>query len=311
MQRESLFNGVERARRGFWGRLSDFVARRRPVDDEIWELLEESLVESDMGVDLVLDLLGELRRWLPKRADQSLLWEALASRLESLLGDPVPLAPPGVPGEPVVYAVVGVNGSGKTTTIGKLAHRFKSEGLKVMLAAGDTFRAGAEEQLSIWARRSGASIVSHQPGADPAAVAFDAIQSALARGHEAVILDTAGRLHTRRNLMEELRKVLRVVAKALPGAPHETLLVLDATTGGNAIEQARQFGAACSVSGIVLTKLDGSARGGTVFRIRSELGIPIKLVGVGEGMGDLLDFRPADFVRALLRPALPSEGETR
>ncbi|MDP2872710.1 MAG: signal recognition particle-docking protein FtsY [Bacillota bacterium] len=309
MTAKSLFAGLERARRGFWGRLGDLAAGRRPVDDDLWDQLEESLVASDMGTGLALEVLAEVRRDLPRRADADQLWSLLAVKLKGLLGPPVPLVSAGKPGEPAVIAVVGVNGTGKTTTIGKLAHRFVREGAGVVLGAGDTFRAAAAEQLAIWGQRAGAQVVAHKAGADPAAVAFDAIQAAIARRSGVVILDTAGRLHTRQNLMEELRKVLRVSGKAMPGAPHEVLLVIDAPTGGNAVEQARTFREACAVTGVVLTKLDGTARGGTVFRIRRELDIPIKLVGTGEKLEDLMDFEPGEFVKALLQPVTGGNGK--
>ena len=304
----SLFSGLTRARRGFWGRLADSAKGRRPVDDQLWELLEETLVESDVGVELTLNLLDDLRRELDRHADQTQLFELLRRRLVELLGPAEPLVPAGRAGEPAVIAVVGVNGTGKTTSIGKLAHRYGREGHRVIVGAADTFRAAAIEQLEIWAKRTGAGFVAHQPGSDPAAVAFDAISAARARGANVVILDTAGRLHTKKNLMEELRKVIRVAGRAQEGAPHETLLVLDATTGANAFEQARQFGEACPLTGVILTKLDGTARGGTVFRIRRELSVPVKLLGTGEGLDDLVELEPAAFVEALLRPVAETGG---
>jgi fused signal recognition particle receptor len=199
-----------------------------------------------------------------------------------------------------VILVVGVNGTGKTTTIGKLAEKLREHGHSVLLAAADTFRAAAEEQLEIWAQRSGADFVGSSRGGDPAAVAFDAIEAATARGRDVVVVDTAGRLHTQTNLMEELAKVRRVIERRLPGAPHETLLVVDATTGQNGLQQARLFGEAVDVTGVALTKLDGSAKGGVALAIAHELGLPVKLVGVGEGLDDLRPFDPDDFARALL-----------
>lgn len=296
----SLFSGLERARRGFWGRLADVLSGRRPVDDQLWDTLEQTMLESDMGVELALSMLAGLRQDLPRRADQAQLFAMLADRMIAILGPAEPLVPPGQPGSPSVLAIVGVNGTGKTTTIGKLAHRYTAQGYRVLLGAADTFRAAAIEQLELWSQRSGAGLVAHQAGSDPAAVAFDAINAAVARGAHVVILDTAGRLHTKRNLMDELRKVVRVAGRAAPGAPHETLLVIDATTGGNAFEQAKQFREASPLSGVILTKIDGTARGGTVFRIRRELGLPTKLVGTGEGPDDLVDFDPRQFVQALL-----------
>jgi len=266
------------------------------------------MIESDIGVELTLDLLEDLRRELDRQADQAHLFELLGRRLVELLEPAEPVVAAGPAGEPAVIAVVGVNGTGKTTSIAKLAHRFGSQGHRVIVGAADTFRAAAIEQLEIWARRAGADFVAHQPGSDPAAVAFDAISAGRARGANVVILDTAGRLHTKKNLMEELRKVIRVSGRAQEGAPHETLLVLDATTGANAFEQARQFGEACRLTGAILTKLDGTARGGTVFRIRRELSVPVKLLGTGEGLDDLLDLDPAAFVDALLRPVAQAGG---
>lgn len=298
----SLFSGMERARRGLWGRLADFVRGRRPVDDRLWEALEESLIEADMGPELVLATLDELREELPRGAAADQLFAALGDKLVAMLGPAAPLAPPGGDGDPLVIAVVGVNGAGKTTTIGKLARRYTGSGIGVMLAASDTFRAAAVEQLEAWGQRAGARLVSHQPGADPAAVAFDAIAAAKARGYGVVIIDTAGRLHTKSNLMAELNKVIRVADRALSGAPHETLLVVDGVTGGNAFAQAEQFGEACRLTGVVLTKMDSTARGGTVFRITKELGLPVKLVGTGEEPDDLVDFVPEEFVAALLKP---------
>ena len=206
----------------------------------------------------------------------------------------------GLDGHPTVVLVVGVNGTGKTTTIGKLAYRLQESGRSVVLAAADTFRAAAEEQLEIWAERAGADFVGSQRGADPAAVAFDAISAAEARGRDVVVVDTAGRLHTQTNLMEELGKVRRVIAGRLEGAPHETLLVLDATTGQNGVRQAKLFGEAVGVTGVALTKLDGTAKGGVVVAVTHELGLPVKLVGVGEGLDDLQPFDPQDFARALV-----------
>ena len=219
---------------------------------------------------------------------------------------PAPPSSPG-PGEPRVIFMVGVNGSGKTTTAGKLAARYAAEGRRVMLAAADTFRAGAGEQIAVWAERAGCGLVRLQEGADPSAVVFDALQAAKARGVEVLLADTAGRLHTQRNLMEELKKVRRVAERLVPGAPHEVLLVLDATTGQNALAQVREFGAVLGVTGLVLTKLDGSAKGGVVVGAAHESGIPVRYIGVGEGVEDLLDFDPGAFLAALFGDA---EGDT-
>jgi fused signal recognition particle receptor len=220
----------------------------------------------------------------------------LKDEMAAMLGGYEPIA---LSNKPAVILAVGVNGVGKTTTIGKLAARFRADGKSVILAAGDTFRAAAIEQLIIWAERSGCGIVKHQSGSDPAAVAFDAVEAAKHRGSDVVIIDTAGRLHTKSSLMEELKKVIRVINKSLPDAVFEKILVLDATTGQNALSQARLFNEAIGVTGIALTKMDGTAKGGIIFAIRKELNIPVKLIGIGEGIEDLRDFDPGDFVRAL------------
>ncbi len=227
------------------------------------------------------------------------LIERLEAILQKTLGETEEGTFPPPTAEPWVIMVVGVNGSGKTTTAGKLAHRFRKEGKRVLMAAADTFRAAASEQLEVWAERTGSELVRHADGADPSAVVYDAVQAARARGCQVVIADTAGRLHTKRNLMEELKKVKRVMGKVMPGAPHEVLLVLDATTGQNALAQARLFGQEVGVTGIALTKLDGTAKGGIVIGVAGETRIPIKFVGVGEGVEDLRDFEPESFVRAL------------
>src|SRR3954447_6827292 len=248
---------------------------------------------ADVGVPATAELVQRLET----RGADGDLGPALAEELEQLLGEPGTLA---VSDRPAVVLVVGVNGTGKTTTIGKLAERLREHGHSVVLAAADTFRAAAEEQLEIWAQRSGADFVGSSHGGDPAAVAYDAIEAARARGRDVVIVDTAGRLHTQTNLMEELAKVRRVIEQRLPGAPHETLLVVDATTGQNALQQARLFGEAAGVTGVALTKLDGSAKGGVAVAIAYELGLPVKLVGVGETLDDLRPFDPHDFARALV-----------
>ncbi len=269
----------------------------RGVSESFYEDLEETLIQADLGVRasaIVVTRLRERAR-AGARAPEALR-QALVEILTTALGAPVPLTltPP-----PAVVLILGTNGSGKTTTIGKLAARLKGEGRKVLLVAGDTFRAAAIDQLGIWAERVGVDVIRHQAGADPAAVVFDAAQAARARRIDVLIVDTAGRLHTKTNLMEELKKVDRVLRRELPGAPMETLLVLDATTGQNGIAQARQFKAALPVTGVVLTKLDGTARGGVVVAIAEDLGLPVKLVGVGEGLDDLQPFDPRTFAQAL------------
>jgi fused signal recognition particle receptor len=291
---------------GFFTRLRDSLGKTRramteqlaaaafdPADEEAWERLEEALIAADVGVPTTAELVARLEA----RSDLGELGEELAREAAELLGEPGRLV---LDGPPTVILVVGVNGTGKTTTIGKLASRLGEHGHSVLLAAADTFRAAAEEQLEIWAQRAGADFVGSERGGDPAAVAYDAIEAASARGRDVVIVDTAGRLHTQTNLMEELSKVRRVIQRRLEGAPHETLLVIDATTGQNGLQQARLFREAVDVSGVALTKLDGSAKGGVALAIAHELGLPVKLVGVGEGIEDLRPFDPRDFARALL-----------
>ncbi|MET0938379.1 MAG: signal recognition particle-docking protein FtsY, partial [Gaiellaceae bacterium] len=262
-------------------------------DDESWEALEEALIGADVGVTATDVLVERLR----ERRDLDELASALTEEVEALLGEPGTLS---VDDGPSVVLVVGVNGTGKTTTIGKLAFRLREHGRDVVVAAADTFRAAAGEQLEIWAQRAGADYIGSARGGDPAAVAFDAVEATLARGHDVAIVDTAGRLHTQVGLMEELKKVRRVIERRLEGAPHETLLVLDATTGQNGLQQARLFHEAVGVTGVCLTKLDGSAKGGIVLPVAVELGLPVKLIGIGEGVEDLRPFDAGDFARALV-----------
>jgi fused signal recognition particle receptor len=296
----------EEQRAGRFARLRDSLSKSRralteqiavaafdPGDDLAWERLEEALIQADVGVPAT----AELVRRLEARGELGDLGEALADEVASLLGEPPTL---NVSGKPTVILVVGVNGTGKTTTIGKLASKLAEHGHSVVVAAADTFRAAAEEQLEIWAQRAGADFVGSERGGDPAAVAFDAIEAAQARGRDVVIVDTAGRLHTQINLMEELAKVRRVIAGKLDGAPHETLLVVDATTGQNGLQQAKLFGETAGVTGVALTKLDGSAKGGVAIPIAYELGLPVKLIGVGEQLDDLRPFDAQDFARALV-----------
>jgi fused signal recognition particle receptor len=296
----------EEARGGLFSRLRDSLSKSRraltqelasaafdPGDELAWERLEEALIRGDVGVRAT----AELIRRLEARGELVDLNEALAEEIAALLGDPGTLE---VKADPSVILVVGVNGTGKTTTIGKLAQRLRQHGHSVVLGAADTFRAAAEEQLEIWADRAGAAFVGGERGADPASVAYDAIGTASREGRDIVIVDTAGRLHTQANLMEELAKVRRVIAGKLEGAPHETLLVVDATTGQNGLQQARLFGEAVGVTGVALTKLDGSAKGGIAVAIAYELGLPVKLIGVGETLDDLRPFDPQDFARALV-----------
>jgi fused signal recognition particle receptor len=292
----------EADRAGLFSRLRDSLSKSRralteqiqvaafdPGDDLSWERLEEALLQADVGVPATAEIVQRLEQ----RGDIG----ALPDEVAQLFGDPPTL---GVKHEPAVILVVGVNGTGKTTTIGKLSFVLAAHGHSVLVAAADTFRAAAEEQLEIWAQRAGADFVGSERGSDPAAVAFDAIEAAQARGRDVVIVDTAGRLHTQTNLMEELVKVRRVIERKLEGAPHETLLVVDATTGQNGVQQARLFKEAVGVTGVALTKLDGSAKGGVAIPIAYELGLPVKLVGVGETLEDLRPFDAQDYARALV-----------
>jgi fused signal recognition particle receptor len=301
--------GEEEAGPGFFSRLRDSLGKSRralteelalgsfdPADEAAWERLEEALIAADVGVPATAELVQRLEA----RGTDGDLAAGLQEEIARMLGEPGQLD---LHAQPSVLLVVGVNGTGKTTTIGKLAAKLSEHGRSVVVAAADTFRAAAEEQLEIWATRAGADFVGSERGGDPAAVAFDAIGAAEARSRDVVVVDTAGRLHTQTNLMEELSKVRRVIGQRLEGAPHETLLVIDATTGQNGLQQARLFGQAVDVTGVALTKLDGSAKGGIAVAIAHELGLPVKLIGIGEGLDDLRPFDPDDFARALVGPA--------
>lgn len=306
----------EEEKRGFFRKLRANMRRTREalgaelqatvfqsLDDEAFEQLEEALIYADVGAPTTAKIVERLEA--EATSGDLTTGEDLTRRLRELLaetarldGDRIPLE-----GSPTVILMVGVNGTGKTTTIGKIAwHLQKELGRSVMLAAGDTFRAAAAEQLTAWAERSGADIVRGEPGSDPGAVAYDAIAAARARGSDVVIVDTAGRLHTQDHLMDELRKVREVIARQVPGAPHETLLTIDATTGQNGLRQAMLFREAVEVDGIVLTKLDGTAKGGIALAIAQELGVPVKLIGIGEALEDLRPFDADDFARAILEP---------
>lgn len=279
------------------------VFNRRKIDGEFYEELEEQLIMADVGVNTAISLLEELRAEVKKRKieDAADLKPVLKEKMIELMGtetSALNLNPSGL----TVIMAVGVNGVGKTTTIGKLAHKLKTEGKKVILAAGDTFRAGAIEQLEVWGQRVGADVIKHQAGADPAAVVYDSVQAAKSRKADVLIVDTAGRLHNKTNLMDELNKVYRVLKREIPDAPHEVLLVLDATTGQNALQQAKIFGEATGVTGLVLTKLDGTAKGGIVIAIRHQMQVPVKFVGLGEKIDDLQEFDPDQFVEALFEP---------
>jgi len=289
----------------FIGDVKEVFRGRSKLDDALFEELEEVLIQADLGVETVMSIIEEMRTAAreQKLSEPDELIGILKDRISEILqqGDSQ-LTWVGHTGTHVTL-VAGVNGAGKTTTIGKLSSQLKREGRSVLLGAADTFRAAAVEQLVVWSERAGVPIVKHQQGADPAAVAFDATQAALARNVDNLIIDTAGRLHNKANLMEELNKIQRVIRKTLPGAPHEVLLVLDATTGQNGLQQARKFTEIVDVTGIVLTKLDGTAKGGIAVAIQQQLGIPIKLIGVGEGIDDLQPFDAGEFVEALFTSA--------
>lgn len=295
---DKLKAGLEKTKKSIVERVESVLLNKK-IDDSIIDDIEEILITSDVGAEateeIVIQLKEKVRSGAIKTPDDLKVY--LKEQMSRLLGKSQPLILFG--DRPFVILTVGVNGVGKTTTIGKLASRFVSEGNTVMLAAADTFRAAAIEQLEIWAKRSGAEIVKHKSGSDPAAVAFDAVEAAKARGIDVVIIDTAGRLHTKGHLMEELKKIHRVVKKSMPDAPQEILLIVDATTGQNALRQAHIFNEAIGITGIALTKLDGTAKGGIIFAIKKELGIPVRLIGVGEGIDDLRDFDPDEFVQAL------------
>jgi len=295
-----LKESLVKTRQAFVEKIDSLVNRRQSIDEELYEELEEVLVQADVGVATAVELVGKVRETVRQRRVgdpaevKSILKEHIKEILQSSYGElSHSMAPP------TVILVVGVNGVGKTTTIGKLAHYYRRAGKKVILGAADTFRAAAIDQLEVWAERAGAEIIRQREGSDPAAVAYDSLQAARARRADVLIVDTAGRLHTKTNLMEELKKINRVVSREMPGAPHEVLLVLDATNGLNALNQAKLFSEAVGVTGIVLTKLDGSAKGGVIIAVKRELGIPIKLIGTGEGVEDLRPFDAGEFVEAL------------
>ncbi len=300
--RERLRSALARSRARLAGRIGDTLRSGRAGAD-LLEELEQILYEADLGVracEQVIEGLGErLRRQQLSSAEQ--VTRALREELLEILGQRPPSVAPAGSARPRVILVLGVNGSGKTTTIGKLAHRFRGEGKKVLIAAADTFRAAAIDQLAVWAERAGAELIHQAPGTDPAAVTFDALAAARARAADILLVDTAGRLHTKLNLMEELKKLRRVLRRADPSMPHESLLVLDGVSGQNGLVQARQFHDAIGLSGVVLTKIDGTAKGGVVLAVAAELGIAVRLVGVGEGIDDLQDFDPELFVDEILR----------
>jgi fused signal recognition particle receptor len=301
--KEGLFvrlrKGLSKTHSGLFGRLGEVLSKRE-IDEGVWDEFEESLIMADIGVATTMKLRERIEAGVEKKSLTNggsitqALREEILRILKSAQGSPISFK-----AKPFVIMVAGVNGVGKTTTIGKLANRINKEGKKVMVAAGDTFRAAATEQLEIWSKRVGSDFIKGQSGADPSSVAFDALKAASARGIDVLIIDTAGRLHTKGNLMEEIKKMKRVISREMESAPHETLLVLDATTGQNAIQQAKMFNDALDVTGIVLTKLDGTAKGGVIVAIADELNIPVKFIGIGESLSDLREFNAEEFVEAL------------
>lgn len=306
-EQQKVKRGLEKTRTGFFQRIVNTLTNAQ-IDDDLYDQLEEQLILADVGPACAVRLVDELHDEVEEKHLKT-GQEALDALRGIICQELTPRYPMDLDGKPAVILVIGVNGVGKTTSIGKLAARYVSEGKKVMLSAADTFRAAAADQLEIWAKRAGADIVRHGEGADPAAVVFDSISAAKARGSDIIIVDTAGRLHNKANLMNELAKIDRVISRELPDASRETLLVLDATTGQNAVHQAEEFNKAAELTGIILTKLDGTAKGGIVIAISAGLGVPVKLVGVGEGIDDLIDFDRAAFLEAILPPAEQMTGD--
>ena len=303
-EKESLDQGLEKTKQGFFERISKVIIGKTTVDDALLDELEEALIGADVGVDTTLSLIERIQDRVKKEKYVStselnkLLHDEIVSLLVDAPSDQMGFQPPANK-KPYVILVVGVNGVGKTTTIGKLAHQYKQAGNQVILGAGDTFRAAAVDQLTIWSERVGVSIVKQNMGSDPSAVAFDTVQSAIAKNADVVIIDTAGRLHNKVHLMDELNKIKRVIQKQLPDAPHEVLLVLDGSTGQNALEQAKQFMAVTNVNALAITKLDGTAKGGVVLAIAHQCKIPVKYIGVGEQIQDLVLFDKNEFVDSL------------
>ncbi|ADJ28603.1 signal recognition particle-docking protein FtsY [Nitrosococcus watsonii] len=314
-EKQSLFKRLRerlgRTRNNLTGGIADLMLGKKSIDDELLEEIEAQLLIADVGVEATQAIIKDLtvRTSRKQLQDAEALMAALRENMQALLtpcNQPL-IIPAAI--QPFVILMVGVNGVGKTTTIGKLAKKFQAEGRSVMLAAGDTFRAAAVEQLQVWGERNQVPVMAQHGGADSASVIFDAVQSAQARGIDVLIADTAGRLHTQINLMEELKKIKRVMGKVNPHAPHEIMLTVDAGTGQNALNQAKQFHEAVGLTGIILTKLDGTAKGGVIFAIAKKMGIPIRFIGVGEGIDDLRPFNAEEFVDALLTPLPPKEGE--
>ena len=291
-------DGLKKTKESMVKKMQKVVNSFTKIDEELFEQLEETMIMSDMGVETSVQISEELRKRIKERGitDPSVIMELIQEIVAEMMGDDIELD---LSSKPSVIMVIGVNGAGKTTTIGKMCHQFINDGKKVVVAAADTFRAAAIDQLQVWTDRAGADIVKHAEGSDPASVVFDAIAAAKARNCDVLICDTAGRLHNKKNLMDELAKMNRIIEREAPDSSKEVLLVLDATTGQNAVNQARLFKEVAPISGIVLTKLDGTAKGGIVISIKNELGIPVKLIGVGEKIDDLQPFNSRDFVRAL------------
>lgn len=306
-EKETLDEGLQKTKEGFLSKITKAIAGKTIVDEEVLDNLEDALVSADVGIDTTIEIIKRIEQRVArdKYISTSELNKLLQEEIEAVLIDADDTAyksfdiPEGK--KPYVILVVGVNGVGKTTTIGKLAHHYKKAGKQVIMGAADTFRAAAVDQLTIWSERAGVPIIKQAMGSDPGAVAFDTVQSAIAKGSDVVIIDTAGRLHNKAHLMEELTKIKRVIKKVIPDAPHEVLLILDGSTGQNALEQAKQFTAATDVSNLVITKLDGTAKGGVVLAIANQLKIPVKFIGVGEKIDDLLIFDKHEFVDSLFR----------
>src|SRR5215217_2555227 len=301
-EKESLDEGLQKTKENFFSKVSKAIAGKSTVDEEVLDDLEEALVRADVGIETTVAIIDRIEERVAR--DKYLNTSELNSILQEetkdmLISEPTYDFTSGLPHKPYVILVVGVNGVGKTTTIGKLAYNFKKAGKSVLLGAADTFRAAAVDQLTIWSERVGVPIVKQGMGSDPGAVAFDTVQSGVSRGTDVVIIDTAGRLHNKAHLMEELGKIKRVIQKVIPDAPHEVLLVLDGSTGQNAVEQAKQFTAATEVTALAITKLDGTAKGGVVLAIANQFKIPVKFIGVGEKMEDLLVFDKHEFVDSL------------
>ncbi|OAA82749.1 signal recognition particle-docking protein FtsY [Clostridium ljungdahlii] len=296
---DKLKNGLEKTKSNLTGKISDMLTSAVSIDDDLYEELEEILITADIGVETTTYIIDKLKEKIKEQKikDPSLINQCLKEVIIDILGDEKNSIEPEK--TPEIILVIGVNGVGKTTSIGKMSSKLKDSGNKVIMAAADTFRAAAIDQLEVWSRRAGVDIIKHQEGSDPAAVIFDAVQAAKARKADVLICDTAGRLHNKKNLMDELSKINRVIDREYKEAFKQTLLVLDATTGQNAVQQAKQFTEVCPIDGIILTKLDGTAKGGIVISIKHSLDIPVKLIGVGEGIDDLQEFYSRDFVEAL------------